>query len=105
MASGHKTGGRKKGTPNKAKLAQEVALAEAAERATGSLPLEQIAAMTPLDVMAHAMKLEAMQGKWSVAATLAERVAPYFHSKLAPKPDHREGNEMTIVISGGLPVD
>ena len=50
MARGHKTGGRQKGTPNKAS-GYAAKLAEAAERATAGLSPSEIASMSPLDVM------------------------------------------------------
>ena len=58
MAYGRKTGGRKAGVPNKATAEREALLVQAAERATSELTEEQIAAMLPLDVMLHAMRLE-----------------------------------------------
>jgi hypothetical protein len=58
MARGHKTGGRQKGTPNKATVRLAAKLAEAAERATASLSSSEIASMMPVDVMLFAMRLE-----------------------------------------------
>ena len=43
MARGHKTGGRQKGTPNKATVRLAAKLAEAAERATAGLSPSEIA--------------------------------------------------------------
>ena len=51
MARGHKTGGRQKGTPNKATVRLAAKFAEAAERATAGLSPSEIASMLPLDVM------------------------------------------------------
>jgi hypothetical protein len=45
MARGHKTGGRQKGTPNKATVRLAAKLAEAAERATAGLSPSEIASM------------------------------------------------------------
>ena len=62
MARGHKTGGRQKGTPNKATVRLAAKLAEAAERATSSLSSSEIDSMLPLDVMQSAMRLELQGG-------------------------------------------
>jgi hypothetical protein len=43
MARGHKTGGRQKGTPNKATVRLAAKLAEAARRATAGLSPSEIA--------------------------------------------------------------
>jgi hypothetical protein len=56
MASGHKTGGRQKGTPNKATVRLATKLAEAAEQASAELSSSEIASMLPLDVMLLAMR-------------------------------------------------
>jgi hypothetical protein len=101
MANGRKTGGRQKGTLNKATIGLDRALAEA----TVGLTFEQITVMTPLDIMIQAMRIEAATKQWRVAAALAEKVAPYFHAKIAPKSDHGEGYDVTVRITGGLPVD
>ena len=62
MASSHKTGGRQKGTPNKATVRLAAKLAEAAGRATAGLSPSEIASMVPLDVMQYAMRLALLAG-------------------------------------------
>ena len=92
MASGHKTGGRQKGTPNKATVRLDAKLAEVAERAT------------LLDVMRYAMRRELEDGRWRSAASIAEKAAPYVHPKMAPRAEEGGGDrELTIKIIGGLP--
>ena len=103
MARGHKTGGRQKGTPNKATVRLAAKLAEAAERATAGLSSSEIATMMPLDVMLLAMRLELEGGQWRSAASIAEKAAPYFHPKMAPRAEDGGDNEVTIKITGGLP--
>ena len=57
MASGHKTGGRQKGTPNKRKAVYDAKFAEAAGQVTAGLSSSEIASMMPLHVMLLAMRL------------------------------------------------
>jgi hypothetical protein len=102
MASGHKTGGRQKGTPNKAKAQLDAKLAEAGGRLTASLSSSEIATVTPLDVMVYAMRLAVENGEWRAAASIAEKAAPYVHAKLAPRAEDG-GGEITIRVIGGLP--
>jgi hypothetical protein len=103
MARGHKTGGRQKGTPNKATVRLAAKLAEAAERATADLSPSEIASMLPLDVMQYAMRLELQGGQWRSAASIAEKAAPYVHPKMAPRAEEGGDHELTIKIIGGLP--
>jgi hypothetical protein len=103
MASGHKTGGRQKGTPNKATVRLAAKLTEAAEQATADLTPLEIATMMPRDVMLHAMRLEAASGQWRSAASIAEKAAPYVHPKMAPRAEEGGDHELTIKIIGGLP--
>ena len=67
MARGQKTGGRTKGTPNKATAAKAEAVA-----ASG---------LTPLDYMLGVMRDEAMV--FDVRLDAAKAAAPYVHPKLA----------------------
>ena len=103
MARGHKTGGRQKGTPNKATVRLAAKLAEAAERATASLSSSEIASMMPLPVMLLAMRLEVECGHLRSAASIAEKAAPYVHPKMAPRAEEGGDKELTIKIIGGLP--
>jgi hypothetical protein len=104
MASGHKTGGRQKGTPNKLKAQLDAKLAEATERMTAGLSPSEIATMMPLDVMLFAMRLAVESGHWRPATSIAEKAAPYVHAKMAPRvEDGGRDTEVTIRITGGLP--
>jgi hypothetical protein len=102
MASGRKTGGRQRGTPNKASAQLATELAEAAGRVTASLSPSEMANMTPLEVMLYAMRHELECGQVRLAASIAEKAAPYVHGKMAPRAEDG-GGEVTIVINGGLP--
>jgi hypothetical protein len=103
MAKGQKTGGRQKGTRNKATVRLKAILAEATEQAMAGPSASEIASMSPLDVMHYAMKLQAESGQWRSAASIAEKVAPYVHPKMAPRAVDGGDNEVTIKITGGLP--
>jgi hypothetical protein len=87
MARGRKTGGRQKGTPNRA-----TAEARAAAKATGILPLDYM-----LGVMRDA---GADQKRRDAMATAA---APYLHSKLnavdAPPADTQENPKVSVKVS------
>ena len=67
MATGIKTGGRKKGVPNKATAAKQAEIA-----ASG---------LTPLEVMLDVMRNEG--NEQSVRLDAAKAAAPYVHPKLA----------------------
>ena len=103
MARGHKTGGRQKGTPNKATVRLAAKLADAAERATAGLSLAEITSMMPVDVMLFAMRLELECGQLRSAASIAEKAAPYLHPKMAPRAEEGGDRELTIKVIGGLP--
>jgi hypothetical protein len=85
MGKGQKTGGRQKGTRNKAKVRLDVALEEATQPATACLSPSEVATMTPPEVMHYAMRLELLGGQWRSAASIAEKAAPYVHQKMAPR--------------------
>ena len=103
MTSGHKTGGRQKGTPNKRKAQLDAKFAEAAGQATAGLSPSEIASMLPLDVMQYAMRLELQGGQLRSAASIAEKAAPYVHPKMAPRAEEGGDHELTIKVIGGLP--
>lgn len=44
---------------------------------------DEIARLSPLEVMLKAMSIAAYEGKWFTAAALAKEAAPYVHPKLA----------------------
>ena len=81
----------------------DAALAETAERTTAGLSPSEIANIQPVDVMLYAMRLELQGGQWRSAASIAEKAAPYFHPKVAPRAEDGGENEVTIRITGGLP--
>lgn len=67
MAKGAKTGGRRRGTPNKASAAKAVEIAESG--------------VTPLDFMLTVMRDPAKE--FDVRLDAAKSAAPYVHPKLA----------------------
>jgi hypothetical protein len=79
-------------------------LAEAAGRASAGLLTSEVASISPLEVMQYAMRLELQGGHWRSAAAIAEKAAPYVHSKMAPRANGGDrDDEVTIKIVGGLP--
>jgi len=101
-APGERRGGRQKGAKNKATIDREAKLAEARDRFLSGVTPEIIAAMSPLDVMLHAMQIEAQTGEWRMAAAMAKEAAPYLHAKKSPEDADRSSN-LTVIIKGGLP--
>jgi hypothetical protein len=71
MALGRKTGGRKKGTPNK-RLKPDREAAEAG-------------GVMPLEVMLTVMRDLVEKGENIAAAAIAKDAAPYLHARIAPK--------------------
>jgi hypothetical protein len=59
--------------------------------------------MMPLPVMLLAMRLELQGGQWRLAASIAEKAAPYLHAKMAPRAEEGGDHELTIKVIGGLP--
>ena len=79
MAVGKKTGGRQKGTPNKATVERNLRAAKGLKAAT-------LDGLLPLDVMMCRMKNEALPNGTMVAddqLAAAIAAAPYIHPKLA----------------------
>jgi hypothetical protein len=79
MAVGRKTGGRQKGTPNKATIERDLRAAQGLKAATSS-------GLLPLDLMMCRMKNEALPNGSLVAddqLAAAIAAAPYVHPKLA----------------------
>ena len=95
--------GRQKRTPNKATVRLAAKLTEAAERATSGLSPSEIASMMPLPVILLAMRLELQGGQWRLAASIAEKAAPYLHAKMASRAEEGGDRELTIKVMGGLP--
>jgi hypothetical protein len=84
MAVGKKTGGRQRGTPNKASAVKAAAVA-----ASG---------LTPLDYMLTVLRDEGADPKDRMWA--AEKSAPYVHPRLATvEHSGKDGGPLQIVIS------
>lgn len=84
MASGRKTGGRSKGTPNKASVAKEKAIA-----ASG---------LTPLEFMLKALRDEL--NAFDVRMDAAKSAAPYCHPRRAPVDgDGEDASGVTVIIN------
>ena len=81
MAAGKKTGGRKKGTPNRATAAKEAEIA-----ASG---------LTPLDFMLSVLR--DVERAFEARMDAAKAAAPYCHPKRAPVDG--DGNESTLIIN------
>ena len=83
--------GRKPGSRNKATVEREAILSEAVVRARAAgianhppeMTREEIAAMTPVEIISFAMTQAACEGRWADAAGFAAMVAPYRHPKLS----------------------
>lgn len=84
MAKGLKTGGRKKGTPNRATAAKVAEIAESG--------------VTPLEFMLHVMRDESAEP--AARADMAKAAAPYVHPKLAAV-EHtgKDGGPIQVVMS------
>lgn len=83
MAAGKKTGGREKGTPNKATAAKAEAIA-----ASG---------LTPLDFMLSVLRDEA--NVLDVRLDAAKASAPYVHPKRAPVDSDGEDVGLTVIVN------
>ena len=84
MAAGKKTGGRKKGVPNKATLARQEAVA-----ASG---------LTPLDFLLDTMRDEGQELGTRLDA--AKAAAQYVHPKLQPVDGKTGSSAITIKLDG-----
>jgi hypothetical protein len=89
MARGRKTGGRKRGTPNKRTIAQKEIVA------SGMLPLEFLCAVYQDSKQSMNRRIEA-----------ARSAAPYLHAKLTatvytPPPQQLENNIIELVFVPG----
>jgi hypothetical protein len=84
MAAGRKTGGRTKGTPNKATAAKELAVASSG--------------LTPLDYMLSVLRDERLAS--DVRMDAAKAAAPYVHPKRAPvDADGEDADGLVIIIN------
>ena len=92
--------GRPKGSLNKS----TVKIAQAAREMAATIR-ERMGDITPLEVMLTAMRMEMDKGDWRMAASIAEKAAPYMHPRLAARvlDEDPAGQAPTIKITGGLP--
>ena len=91
MAAGKKTGGRAKGTPNRATASKAAAVA-----ASG---------LSPLDYLLEVMRDKAEDGARRIDA--AKAAAPYIHPKLQPVDDKGSAAQAIVahVVFKGLNAD
>jgi hypothetical protein len=71
---------------------------------TAGLSALELASIMPIDVMLLAMRLEVGCGQLRSAASIAEKVAPYLHAKMAPRSEDGDADrDVTIRVTGALP--
>lgn len=87
MAAGVKTGGRKKGTPNRATAAKEAAIA-----ASG---------LTPLEFMLNALRDDTRE--FAERMDAAKAAAPYVHPKRVPVDGDGEEQGLVVNVYTGVP--
>ena len=78
-----KTGGRVKGTPNRATAAKVAGLLEAERELGAKLSEAEAKAMKPLDTILAVMRMALKAGNTQLALAAAEKAAPYCHPRLA----------------------
>ena len=101
-APGEYRGGRKKGTPNKAKAEERSGIAEALKVAFADIGPEAIDNLTPAQMLRFAARAAAKAGFVQAACALAKDAAPYFDRR-ADGGDEAKDTGLTIVVKGGLP--
>jgi hypothetical protein len=99
MAVGRKTGGRTKGTPNKATVARQQFVEGIAASALEELDEVTRAKLSPLEVMLLAMRASLKARKLLEAAQLAAMVAPYCHHRLTSSDMHISNNDVVYVVA------
>jgi hypothetical protein len=82
MAAGVKTGGRKKGTPNKATAAKANAIAQSG--------------LTPLDFMLSVLRDEKQAS--DIRLDAAKAAAPYVHPRRAPVNSEGDDAGLTVIV-------
>lgn len=83
MAAGRKTGGRSKGTPNKATAAKQAEI--------------EASGLTPLDFMLGVLRDE---GKpFDARMDAAKAAAPYVHPKRSPVDSEGKDASLTVIIN------
>lgn len=82
--------GRPRGSKNKSTLERETVARELVVRQMAASnesivqpPAEDIAKMTPLEIIMFAMVRAGVEGNWELAADLAAKAAPFRHAKLS----------------------
>jgi hypothetical protein len=98
--------GRPKGAKNKATRARELAANNAIDETLAKLTQEEIQRFTPLEIMIMAMHLLLQSGNLLGAVGVAEKAAPYVHSKLSslvPAPVLPEDLEPDPIPEGDEP--
>ncbi len=75
--------GRKPGARNRKTIAREMATAAVMAALTEKLTPEEIAALTPVQIMSMVMISEFKSGNYLNAANVAEKLAPYMHPRVA----------------------
>jgi hypothetical protein len=100
-APGERRGGRAKGTPNKAKAAERIGIAEALKVAFANIGPEAIDGMTPAQMLRLSMREAAKAGFIQAACALAKDAAPYFDRRADGGDEAVTG--VTIRIIGGIP--
>lgn len=98
MATGRKTGGRKKGVPNKATVEKKL-------RATKGIESAAESGVLPLDVMLARMRSQTIGGKNVTDDQFAAAVAaaPYIHPRLSSVDSTVKSDNVTHVISDQPP--
>ncbi len=100
--------GRPSGRRNKTADAKRVIEDHATKMATVVSP--DIGGMAPLNIMLHAMHLEASEGRWVHAAKLAADAAPYCHPRLSAvdmkttmesDPSKMSDQELLAIVAAG----
>jgi hypothetical protein len=76
--------GRALGAKNRATVARELAASAAVAALVEKLTPDEIAALTPKEVLASAMIMLFRQGRLIEAANVAEKLAPFIHSRMSP---------------------
>lgn len=76
--------GRPPGAKNKSTLAKEALASAAVQALTEKLTPEEIAAMTPLQVLLACMAASFQAGDLAAARVAAAEAAPYCHSRVTP---------------------
>ena len=80
-------------------------MAEMAECMFEGLSMEEIEAITPLEVFLYVMRAGVRYRDLGTAMLGAREAAPYVHAKLAQKEVESTDEQRTVRVIGGLPTD